>query len=188
VDVPIVRTERLELISFSPAVMRAVVAGDHAGAERLLGAAIVGGLDEELRGFFELRLADLVADPSMQPWLGRAIVLVTEPENRRAIGSVGFHGPPDPDGRAEIGYQVEPGSRRRGLALEAVRGLLDWAATEHGIQRFRASITPENVASLALVRRLGFREVGRRDDDIDGDIDGEELVFELDEWETTRPF
>ena len=177
-DVPAVRTDRLELVSFSPAAMRAVVDGDVATAERLLGAAIVGGLDEELRGFFAIRLADLASDASIQPWLGRAIVLVTEPENRRVVGSVGFHGPPDADGRAEIGYQIEPGSRGRGLAIEAVRGLLDWAATEHGTDRFRASIAPDNVASLALVARLGFREVGRHHDDVDGD----ELVFELDGW------
>jgi ribosomal-protein-alanine N-acetyltransferase len=110
--------------------------------------------------------------------LGRAIVLVTEPGNRRVVGSVGFHGPPDVDGRAEIGYQIEPGSRRRGLALEAVRCLLDWAATEHGIRRFRASIAPDNVASLGLVNRLGFHPVSRRHDD----VDGEELVFDLDDW------
>jgi RimJ/RimL family protein N-acetyltransferase len=177
-DVPAVRTDRLELVSFSPSMMRAVVAGDVAGAEKLLGAAIVGGIDEELRGFFAIRLDDLAKDPSIQSWLGRAIVLSTESKNRRMIGSVGFHGPPDVDGRAEIGYQIEPGNRRRGLALEAIRGLLDWAAREHGIRRFRASIAPDNVASLALVSRLGFRPVGRRHDE----VDGEELVFDLDAW------
>jgi ribosomal-protein-alanine N-acetyltransferase len=183
VDVPAVRTVRLELISFWPSVMRAFVAGHLARAERLLGAAIAGGLDEELRWFFEARLFDLAKDPSIQAWLGRAIILVAEPENRRVVGSAGFHGPPDVDGRAEIGYQIEPGSRRRGLALEAVRGLLDWAATERGIRRFRASIAPDNVASLALVSRLGFRQVGRRHDE----VDGEELVFELDDWVPGRP-
>jgi len=183
VHVPVVRTDRLELVSYSPSVMRAVVADDRAGAERLLGATIVGDLDVELRGFFELRLADLATDPSIQQWLARAIVLISEPGSRRAVGSVGFHGSPDVDGRAEIGYQIEPGSRRRGLALEAVRGLLDWASTEHGIRRFRASIAPDNEASMALVARLGFRQVGRQHDD----IDGEELVFERDDWVAGPP-
>jgi RimJ/RimL family protein N-acetyltransferase len=176
--VPAIRTERLELVSFTPDVMRAILDGDRLGAGRLLGATIVGGLDEELREFFEVRLADVLADPAMRPWLARAIILVTEPDERRAIGSVGFHGPPDGDGRAEIGYQVEPGSRSRGVATEAVRGLLDWAATEHGVRRFRASIAPDNVASLALAARLGFTVVGRQVDPVDGD----ELVLELDGW------
>lgn len=178
VDVPTIRTERLELVSFSPAVMRAVVAGDRPEAERLLGATIVGGIEEELRGFFEIRLADVAADPTIQPWLARAIVLIVHASDRRVIGSVGFHGRPDDDGRAEIGYQLEPGSRGRGLATEAVRGILDWAATEHGVLRFRASIAPDNGASLALAARLGFAVVGGRVDE----VDGEELVLEREDW------
>lgn len=177
-DVPPIRTERLELVSFSTAAMQAAVAGDEALAEELLGASIVGGFDDQLRQFFEVRLADLASDPDMQPWLGRAVVHEFTPEDRRIIGSVGFHGRPDATGRAEVGYQIEPASRGRGFATEAVRGLLDWAATEHGVRSFRASIEPDNAASLALAARLGFVVVGRRTDD----VDGEELVLERDDW------
>jgi RimJ/RimL family protein N-acetyltransferase len=53
---------------------------------------------------------------------------------------------------------------------------LGWAR-EQGVHRFRASIAPANDPSLAVIRRFGFREVGLRMDE----IDGEELVFELDE-------
>ncbi|MEO5940547.1 MAG: GNAT family N-acetyltransferase, partial [Candidatus Limnocylindrales bacterium] len=60
---------------------------------------------------------------------------------------------------------------------EAVRAVLDWAAAEHGIHRFRASIAPDNVASLALAGRLGFVVVGRRTDD----VEGEELDLERDD-------
>jgi ribosomal-protein-alanine N-acetyltransferase len=95
---------------------------------------------------------------------------------RRVIGSVGFHGRPNEDGQVEIGYHVEPGFRRRGFATEAVRALLAWAAAEHGITRFRASVAPSNEPSLAVVMRLGFRQTGVRWDE----LDGQELVFELD--------
>ena len=101
--VPAIRTERLELVSFTPEVMRAILDGDRLGAERLLGATIVGGLDDELREFFEIRLADVTARPELQPWFARAIVLVAVADARLAIGSVGFHGPPDAGGRAAIG-------------------------------------------------------------------------------------
>ncbi len=81
----------------------------------------------------------------------------------------------------EIGYRVEPDVRRQGVASEAVRALFDWAATEHGVRRFRASIAPGNVPSLAIAARFGFRQVGVQMDE----IDGEELVFELDDWAVT---
>ncbi len=70
---------------------------------------------------------------------------------------------------------MEPSYRRRGIATECVRALLAWAET-HGIHRFRASVAPGNVASLAIIASFGFREVGVQIDE----IDGEELVFELD--------
>ncbi|MEO5941156.1 MAG: GNAT family N-acetyltransferase [Candidatus Limnocylindrales bacterium] len=172
-----IRTERLELVPYTAPMMRAVVDGDDPAAARLLGASLTIGLDDELREFFALRLPDLVADPARLPWLARAIILVGAADDRRVVGSVGFHGSPDDAGRVEIGYQVEAGSRRRGIAIEAVRAMLDWAAAEHGIHRFRASIAPDNVASLALAGRLGFVIVGRRTDD----VEGEELVLERDD-------
>ena len=49
------------------------------------------------------------------------------------------------------------------------------AAETQGVRRFVASVGPENEPSLAIVRRLGFVEVGRHWDD----QDGEELEFEL---------
>jgi RimJ/RimL family protein N-acetyltransferase len=96
------------------------------------------------------------------------------------IGHIGFHGPPGvnalkADDGVEVGYTIFTPWRRRGYATEAVAALTEWARREHGINRIVASIGPENEASLGLVRNLGFVEVGRHWDE----IDGEELEFEL---------
>jgi ribosomal-protein-alanine N-acetyltransferase len=176
-DVPPIRTERFELRSMSMAFMRALVARDLATAETEIGAAVPENLPDTLDHFLQFRIADLSEDPAAQPWLGRAIVLVEDDGSARIVGSCGFHSPPEPDGRVEIGYRVEPGWRRQGIASEAVRALFDWAH-EHGVDRFRASVSPGNVASLAVIGRLGFRQTGVQMDD----FDGEELVFELDGW------
>jgi RimJ/RimL family protein N-acetyltransferase len=173
--VPSIRTERVELVSMSLAFMQALVAGDLDAATRGMGADLPADLPEELRDFLNYRIPDLEADPSIQPWLGRGIIW-THPDGRRElIGSIGFHNAPDETGRAEIGYRVEAAYRRRGIATECVRALLAWAETQ-GIHRFRASVAPGNVASLAIVRSFGFQQVGVQMDE----IDGEELVFHLD--------
>ncbi|MDQ6794943.1 MAG: GNAT family N-acetyltransferase [Chloroflexota bacterium] len=177
-EVPPIRTRRLELVSLSPAFMRAVLNRDLAAAEADLGASIPRDLRERLGGLFETRLAEIDNSPSIRPWVARGMVLTDDLGIRRLVGSVGFHGPPDASRRAEVGYHVEPNFRRRGLAVEAVRALLDWASREHGIHDFRASIAPTNAPSLAVVGRLGFLQVGSRWDD----VDGEELIFELDSW------
>jgi RimJ/RimL family protein N-acetyltransferase len=178
VHVPSIRTPRFELVSMSMRFMRLLLARDLAAAADEIGATIPANLPDSLDNFLQFRIADLEVDPSAQPWLGRAIVLTDPDGTRRVIGSAGFHDPPDAEGRVEVGYRVEPDHRRQGIATEVVHALFDWAAREHGVTRFRASISPGNVPSLAIVRRLGFHQVGVQMDD----IDGEELVFELDGW------
>lgn len=153
--------------------LEALGRGDVESASREIGALVPPWLPHQLEHFVQYRLATLRVDPSARPWLGRALVL-TEPDGtRRVIGTAGFHAPPDSEGRVEVGYRVDPEYRRQGYALEAVRGLLDWAAAR-GVHRFIASISPDNDASLALAAKLGFREIGEQIDE----IDGLELVFE----------
>jgi RimJ/RimL family protein N-acetyltransferase len=177
VSVAPIPTERFELVSMSMPFMRALVARDLPAAEAEIGASVPVDFPDQLDNFLQFRIADLELDPAAQPWLGRAIVL-TEPDGtRRIIGSAGFHSPPGPDGRVEIGYRVEAPYRRQGVATEVVRALFDWAHGQ-GVDRFRASVSPDNVASLAVIAQFGFRQVGVQIDD----IDGEELVFEVDGW------
>jgi RimJ/RimL family protein N-acetyltransferase len=172
-----IRSARLELVSFSTRAMRAVLNDDRATAEAELGARVPRGLRERLGELFEARLAEVDADPSLLPWVARAMVMTDHAAVRRVVGSVGFHGAPSDDGQVEIGYHVEPAYRRRGFATEAVRALVEWAVTERGVRRFRASVAPSNAPSLAIMSRLGFRRTGVRWDE----IDGEQLTFEL-EW------
>jgi [ribosomal protein S5]-alanine N-acetyltransferase len=102
------------------------------------------------------------------------MVLDREDGGRDVIGSIGFHGPPDDQGRLEVGYSVDPDHRRQGYTSEAVRALFDWAHAAQGITTFVASISPDNEPSLRLAQGFGFRQVGEQIDE----IDGLELVFE----------
>lgn len=182
-EVPTIPTPRFELVSMSVLFMQALLERDLATAAGVIGATVPADLPDRLDGFLQFRIADLAIDPDAQPWLGRAIVLTDDDlvGRRWIVGSVGFHAPPGPDGRAEVGYHVEPEYRRRGVASEAITALFDWAAREHGVTHFRASIAPDNVASLAVAAHFGFRQTGVQLDD----VDGEELVFDLDDWAVT---
>jgi RimJ/RimL family protein N-acetyltransferase len=163
-----IRTPRLELVSMTVAEMRALEARDMEAASREAGAIVPEGLADDLADFLRYRLAQLDADPTIRPWLGRLMVLTDENGERRAIGTIGFHGPPDDRGRLEVGYRVEAPYRRRGYAREAVRALFDWAASAHGIHRFVASVSPTNEPSLNLVAGFGFVQTGSHIDEIDG--------------------
>jgi RimJ/RimL family protein N-acetyltransferase len=175
-EIPNIRTPHLELVSMSVPFMEALAAHDMAAASRELGAEVPEWLAAELENFLKFRLGQLRLDPSIRVWLGRVMVLTDEDGTRRAVGSIGFHGPPDGEGRLEVGYSVDPPFRRRGYASESVKALFDWAHREHGITRFIASISPDNEASLNLTAAYGFHKVGEQMDE----IDGLEYVFETD--------
>jgi RimJ/RimL family protein N-acetyltransferase len=167
-----IQTERLELVSFSAGIVESVLADTADGVPFRVPPEWP---DPHDRRFLELRLRDLRAFPQFQEWLVRAVVC-----DGAMIGHAGFHGPPGvnaikaPDA-VEIGYSIFEPRRRRGYATETARALVDWAAEEHGIEHFVASVAPTNEPSLRLVRSLGFEQTGSR---IDAE-DGEELVFEL---------
>ena len=125
-----------------------------------------------------MRLKDLHQDPAYLRWSLRAIIWRGTGE---MIGHIGFHTPPDPDYLAtlgtdgiEIGYEIYPNWRRRGLGREALQRLLQFAQ-EQGVQRFILSIAPDNQPSLALARSLGFVELGQQ---VDGE-EGLELLYRL---------
>ena len=157
--------------------MRFLLARDLAAAETEIGASVPIDLPDRLDGFLQFRIADVETEPAVAAWLGRAIVVTEVDGRRRIVGSVGFHAPPDADGRVEVGYHTEPQDRRTGVASEAVGAMFDWA-TQRGARQFRAAVAQDNVASLAVVARLGFR---RADVQLD-DLGGTEIIFDLDRW------
>lgn len=169
-----ISTARLRLQWLSPTAIRGLLdgsVGDVGGAT--VTEAWLAAMAPRLR----MRLEQIARDPRRAPFLLRAMI---DCRSLRLVGHVGFHGPPGSNalGAAdalELGYGVEVAARRKGYATEAAVGMIEWAEREHDIHRYLASVGPWNVASLGLVRKLGFSEVTRVLDE----EDGEEIVFEL---------
>lgn len=165
-----IRTERLDLVPLAPEAVSALIAGNRGEAERILGLSLPAEFPNagDLAGFLPIQLKRMEAEPHRREWMARLMV----GEDEGAVGHCGFHGPPHTIGRAEIGYTVFSQYRGRGYAKEAARGLVDWAF-EQGEREVYATVSPNNAPSLAVVRRLGFTQVGTQEDE----VDGLELVF-----------
>jgi ribosomal-protein-alanine N-acetyltransferase len=160
--------------------LAAAVLQDAASAANLLGVRISPEWVAARRDFVAFRLSQMQVDAAYERWL---LWAVATRRDGVAIGHVGFHGPPGVNAlrdvaALEIGYAVDEPYRGHRYASEAVGALMDWAVANGGPVRFLASISPANAPSLAVARRLGFREVTRVWDE----LDGEEIVHEL-----TRP-
>ncbi|MCB2097941.1 MAG: GNAT family N-acetyltransferase [Parvularculaceae bacterium] len=61
---------------------------------------------------------------------------------------------------ATLGYWIGEPYLRRGYGAEAVAAVVDYGFGELRLNRIEAACQPGNVASLSLLRKLGFREEG----------------------------
>jgi [ribosomal protein S5]-alanine N-acetyltransferase len=162
---------RIELVRLHVPALEALVGGDLAGASSHAGVDLTPYFLDEV-WLWRLRLDQLAADPGSGDWIARAAVDAT---SGAVVGHVGFHGPPNEDGMVEVGYSVDPQHRRRGYGRALLRTALAWATSVPDVRTVRASIGPENAASLATLRPFGFRHIGEQWDE----KDGRELLYEL---------
>ena len=63
---------------------------------------------------------------------------------------------------AYLGFYGMVRFARQGLMTEAVGQAVQFAFSDLGLHRLEANIQPDNVRSLALVKRLGFQKEGYR--------------------------
>ncbi|WP_097946408.1 GNAT family N-acetyltransferase [Streptomyces sp. ms115] len=79
--------------------------------------------------------------------------------DHRAIGGMGFHGPPDEHGSVTIGYGLVPSAQGKGYASEALRALLPFARNQ-GVTSVKGDADHDNTASQHVMTAAGMRQVG----------------------------
>lgn len=142
-----------------------------------------------LRGVTEHDLTELLtvnADPDVtrylpyaswtswadaRAWLDRMNALTSDGTGRQlviarsrptlVIGSVLLFRYEEGSNRLELGYVLGRAHWGQGYATEALRLLLNHLFHKAGIRRVEAEVNPENQASSAVLRRLGFTLEGR---------------------------
>lgn len=119
------------------------------------------------------RIAQVTTDPSVNPWLIRLAVLRSAEPVIVGIGN--FHDRPDSNGMVEIGYSVLPRYRGQRYATEIAMTMWEYAAAHPDVRVLRATVSPDNDASLRIIEGAGFLHVGEQDDP----EDGLELIYEL---------
>jgi len=67
------------------------------------------------------------------------------------------------DGEVELGYVLARKFWGRGLMLEAITTITDWAFTHPAVSRVTAFCDIENAASARLLEKAGFRQQGIRE-------------------------
>jgi RimJ/RimL family protein N-acetyltransferase len=168
-------TTRLELVPITVPIVEAVMTGDRARAEELVGASLPEAWPGRalIERAFSASLDLIRARPDVRLWGDRVMLARTGP--RRVIGSVVFHGAPDDDGVVEVAYGVEQESQLQGYATEGTRACVEWALTQPGVRFVRATTPSWHHSSRRVLEKCGFRLVGSHDSEA---MLGELLDFE----------
>ncbi len=95
-------------------------------------------------------------------WRDRSLFqwAVTVPPDDTLVGTVTLSGWMPDHRRAEIGFILRRDLHGQGLARDAVGTALAFADGPMDLHRVEADVDPENEASLALLRSLGFETEG----------------------------
>jgi RimJ/RimL family protein N-acetyltransferase len=86
--------------------------------------------------------------------------LIVRRADRRILGDIGTHGPPDSAGCVEIGYSLAPSARGKGIGTAAVAAFVGRLAAVPAIRRITAVTGAQNTASRRLLERQGFHLTG----------------------------
>jgi RimJ/RimL family protein N-acetyltransferase len=67
---------------------------------------------------------------------------------------------------AKLGYAVHADHQGHGYATDAARALTAYGFDQLGLHRITAAVGPDNAASIAVLKRLGFTHEGRLRDHV----------------------
>jgi ribosomal-protein-alanine N-acetyltransferase len=118
------------------------------------------------------RAPKIAINPKLAGYLLRVVVLKSEPI---IIASAGFHDGPDQNGMIEIGFGVDKTYQGRGYGQEILHGMWSWVVENPEVQTLRYTVSPKNLVSLKIIKKLDFDLVGEQIDD----EDGLELIYEM---------
>lgn len=91
---------------------------------------------------------------------GFDLLVTTKAQAGQVVGSVGI-GLHDEGARAELGFWIGRDHWGRGYATEAARRMMEFSAEALKVSRFTGTVATDNAASLAVLAKLGFAEIGR---------------------------
>jgi RimJ/RimL family protein N-acetyltransferase len=115
-------------------------------------------------------------NPGYAKYLLRVAVLK---DNPIIIASAGFHDAPDNDGMIEIGFGVDKKYQGNGYGQEILHGMWSYVVNDPLVKTLRYTVSPDNLISQHIIKKLGFKHKGQQVDEIDGPEDIYELESQI---------
>lgn len=85
-------------------------------------------------------------------------LVIQEKETLKIIGDIGIHFFGKENKQVEIGCTLHKNFQHKGYATESLKRVIEYLFNELDKHRIITSIDPENISSIELVKRIGFRK------------------------------
>lgn len=82
-------------------------------------------------------------------------------KNNRLIGTCGFNNWVRTHARGEVSYDLSRAFWNRGIMTKALRAMCDFAFSTMQMQRIQATVADDNIASMKVLDKLGFKQEAR---------------------------
>lgn len=157
-------TERLLLVTMNSSMIHSLLNGTNS---ELLNLGFISG-----RGWPRQDTLDIMnflsrtMEEGQEP-SGYEIWLIVKKDGKVIIGDIGFTGPPDADGKIEIGYGLIEDERKKQYGYEAAKALIEWATTQEKVKIICAeNVLTDNFGSIRILEKVGMKEIRRNENGI----------------------
>jgi len=117
------------------------------------------------QNLIKYRLPKVRQNPEYAKYLLRVAVLK---DNPIIIASAGFHDAPDSYGMIEIGFGVDRNYQGKGYGQEILHGMWSWVVNDPQVTTLRYTVSPDNVISQHIIKKLHFEYMCQQLDEVDG--------------------
>ena len=160
------KTKRLFILPCNIGILDAAIQGD-----TFLAAKLNCQVEENWTGFgiAPLQFVRQRLSENEDEHLWWTYFIIHEQDNR-LIGCGGYKGKPDDNGAVEIGYEIAPSYRNRGLATEFSIALIENAFLNLGVNKIIAHTLGQPNASTNVLLKCGFLKTEEIEDPEEGPI------------------
>ena len=92
--------------------------------------------------------------------------IIIEKNKNAIIGGICFHGEPDENGEAEIGYGTDEEYRNKGYMTETISGLVSWLKDNKLVKIIKAETNSSNSPSIRVLEKNNFKMVKKSDNSV----------------------
>lgn len=159
-----IETENLQLIPCDTEILKSAIAGNETLAQKLKTTVQPNWTGFGV-GALQYSLERLSENHEESGWW---TYFPIHKQSNKLIGSGGYKGKPTIDGTVEVGYEISPDYRNRGLATEMTKGLIKNAFKDNRVKSIIAHTLGQKNPSTAVLQKCGFVKVEEIYDPYDG--------------------